>query len=223
MSVVLANTRGHDNLTTTVRMGQLATLGAGYEIVSDCRLDLKGWSDFLIRRGHQNQLLFGHSLGAIKSLYAFAHESLDVVKSIVALSATRLSHERLLASKNGENFREMLRLAKSLVDEGKPDELMKVTFPFSTWMAAGPYLEKYGPEDRYNWFRFADRITVPTLLVYGETELAEHPAFQGMESEIQDLQTRNSNLDFKTVPKADHFYSGCFQSVGEVVKDWLQR
>lgn len=221
MSVVIANSRGHDSLTTTIRSGRATSLGAAYEVVSECEFDLAAWSDFLLEKGFEQQLLFGHSLGAIKSLYAHAHRPRPAVKAIVGLSATRLSHERLLNSSGRDQFLKMLSMAKALVKAGQGSDLMKVEFPFATWMAANCYLEKYGPEDKYNWLNFADDITVPTLLLYGEKELSENPAFDGMQEELDELCERSLLYDVRVVPGADHFYSARFEAAFEIVKEWL--
>ena len=221
MAFVLANTRGHDNLTTTIRSGRITSLGAAYEKVSESEYDLAAWSDFLSRQGFENQLLFGHSLGAIKSIYASAFRPRPHVKAIAALSATRLNHQRLLDSAGGNDFKQMLEQAKSFVAQGRGNDLMRVTFPFATWMAADAYLEKYGPENKYDWIGFAERIELPTLLVYGERELNENPAFADLRLDLESLARSHSQFEIEVVEEADHFYSGRIQAAGEVVRNWL--
>lgn len=221
LAVLIANSRGHDSLTTTIRSGRATSLGAAYEVVSECEFDLAAWSDFLLERGFGQQVLFGHSLGAIKSLYAQAHRPREAVKSIIGLSATRLSHKRLLNSPGRDQFLKMLEQARALVEAGKGSELMRVEFPFATWMAATCYLEKYGPEDKYNWLNFADEITIPTLLLYGKKELDENPAFDGMQLELDELCERSLLFEVRVVEGADHFYSAKFERAFEIVKNWL--
>jgi len=221
ISVVLANTRGHDNLTMTIKSGRVAMIGAAYEMVSDCEYDLNAWSNFLTKQGFQNQVFFGHSLGAIKTLYAQAHRPSENVKALVALSATRLCHQNLLESAGGDDFRTMLEQAQSFVDQGRGEELMRATFPFPIWMAAAAYLEKYGPADKYDWLSFVEKIEVPTLLLYGQIELDENPAFAGLEPELKSLIESHRQYSMKTIENADHFYSGRFQAAGEIVRSWL--
>ena len=221
ISIVLANTRGHDLLATGVRSGRISTLGAGFETVADCQHDLNAWSEFLGRRKLEQQIWLGHSLGAIKSLFAMAHAPNEKVKCLVALSATRLNHERLISSPAGDEFRNMLRNAEGLIEADRGDELMRVSFPFATWMAANPYREKYGPENRYDWFQFADRINVPTLLLLGGLELKDHPAFSGMEQDLQPILDSNQLLELSIIDNADHFYSGTYRTVGDVLTKWL--
>ena len=218
---LLANTRGHDLLNTTVLGAGTVHLGAGYERVGDCTADLNGWVDCLVKRGCERVLIVGHSLGAIKSLYSQAKQAHENVRSICALSATRLNHQQLLGSPGRDSFLQMLRTAQELVDAGKPDTLIRVTFPFATWMGASNYLEKYGPENRYDWFGFAEQITVPTLLVFGERELRDNPAFSQMEEQLQRTLPHWEHLEIQIVPNADHFYSGQSAAVASVIKEWV--
>ena len=66
--------------------------GAAYEAVDDCRHDLTAWVDYLKRRAGSRIGLVGHSLGAVKCLYALAREPGLSVACVVALSPPRLSH-----------------------------------------------------------------------------------------------------------------------------------
>ena len=85
VSIVLANTRGHDGISMNTVSGRAQTIGAAYEIVDDCRHDVRGWVNWLTERGYNKIGLVGHSLGAIKSLYAQAYEPQDNVKAIIGL------------------------------------------------------------------------------------------------------------------------------------------
>src|SRR5262245_11698641 len=61
------NTRGHDSVFGTSMGNVRRRLGAAYEIVDECRLDVAAWIDFLKSRGFQKLILIGHSLGAVKA------------------------------------------------------------------------------------------------------------------------------------------------------------
>src|SRR5437870_7527786 len=73
-AVLRANTRGHDGISTaaTARGGQ--RLGAAYEVVDECRHDVAAWLASLRQRTGPRVGLLGHSLGAVKCLYALAQE-----------------------------------------------------------------------------------------------------------------------------------------------------
>lgn len=223
ISSVLINTRGHDYLNATVRSGRSQTLGAAFERIDECPCDLNAWVDFLVDRGHQNIILAGHSLGAIKSLYAQAHTPHSNVVGVCGLSATRLSYDGLLASSGGEQFSKWLRIAQEWVAEQRSDDLLFVDFPFATWMSAGAYLEKYGAGDRFNWLNFADQILVPTWLGFGELELNENPAFAGLDEELEQIANRSSHFTIDTIAGADHFYSARYDAATTAVSRWIDR
>jgi pimeloyl-ACP methyl ester carboxylesterase len=222
--VVCGNTRGHDGISSSSVGGRARTFGAAFEIVDDCRHDIAGWMDFLMsRRQHQRILLVGHSLGAIKSLYATAHQTDPAAAGVVGLSATRLSHEQFLASRGAAKFHKWFARACELVANGQGDQLMPVEFPFPTWMTAAAYRDKYGPEDRYDWVPLASRISQPVLLLFGERELRDNPAFYGLWEAAMAATGNLSNYQLQTIESADHFYAGVIQRAADAVSDWLQR
>lgn len=219
--VVIGNTRGHDDVNRTVRSGRSAFLGAAFEVVSECQYDLPAWNQFLLSRGPSKTILVGHSLGAIKSLYAHAHNPQPNIEAIIGLSATRLNYDRLMESSGRDAFVQTLQQAQLRVDGGKSDELMKVDFPFPTMMAAGAYLDKYGNSNQYDWLQFANQINVPTQLLFGELELAENAAFEGLAEEFAGLQESNPLLNIDIIGGADHFYSARFSQAADCIREWL--
>ena len=221
LPTVMANTRGHDYLNSTARMGRAQTLGSAVEDVSESQFDLHAWAEFLADKGCKKVLLLGHSLGAIKSLYAQAHNPNPAVAALACLSATRLSEPALLASEKGDSFRELLNKARNLVDDQKGDELLFVDFPFPTWMSAAAYARKYGSGDSLNWVRYANAINVPTLCVFGQIEMAENPAFMGMQHDLDEITAALENFRVEIIESADHFYSARALAASEKIMEWL--
>ena len=221
IDVVLVNTRGHDMINTSTWAGRARSVGAALENIDECRLDVNAWVDFLIEKGAGNVLLFGHSLGAIKALYVQAHQPHPKVRSIIGLSATRLSYQKLINLPRGDLFRETLQRCENLIAKDRGEDPIEVPFPFPTWMTPRCYLEKYGPGDRFNWMSFVDRIDIPTLLTFGEKELRENPAFVGMEAELAQLKQNWNSLTIETVADADHFYTSKFDELADLITRWL--
>ena len=56
-------------------------LGAAYETVDDCRFDLLAWVAWLRQHVGPRVALAGHSLGAVKCLYAAAHDLATVIRA----------------------------------------------------------------------------------------------------------------------------------------------
>ncbi|MFK7768901.1 MAG: alpha/beta hydrolase [Mariniblastus sp.] len=221
ISVVLANTRGHDMINTSTWGGRSRSVGAALENVGDAIFDLAGWVDFLVDKGHSDILVFGHSLGAIKSLYSQAHQPHAKIRSIIGLSPTRLSYEKMIESPRGELFRETFQNCTNLVEQKRGDVPIHVPFPYPTWMTPQCYVEKYGPAETYNWMRFIKKVETPALLVFGQKELDGDPAFDGVRGELNTLRSGWNSLTIEEIEEADHFYTSKFEMVDDVVTRWL--
>lgn len=186
-AVVLGNTRGHDYLNATVRVGRTRTLGAAVELVSEGVEDVAGWVRFLQSRGHSRVILVGHSLGAIKVILSQAQMATPGVSALVALSPTRLNFQQFAACRQRDKFLETIARAEQAVTDGRGDELLSIEFPFPTWMSASAYLNKYGADNRYDWLPLIDRIAQPSLITFGQLELDDNPALEGLVDQLQQL------------------------------------
>jgi pimeloyl-ACP methyl ester carboxylesterase len=220
--VLRINTRGHDLLSTAATPQGGRRQGAAYEVVEDCRHDLVAWLDFLRQRAGSRIVLMGHSLGAVKCLYALAHEPGLTVTGVVALSPPRLSYAWFNASPEGPQFRETFALAERQIETGQPLALLEIRLPLPCVMTAGGYVEKYGPEERYNYLRFLTGVACPVLVTLGGVEVMNNMAFRGTPEEVQALAARHGRLRVVTIPEADHFYSAARGAVVMQVVDWLR-
>ncbi len=216
VAALRVNTRGHDGVSTASTPGGGKLQGAAYEIVDECRYDIAAWSDFLVQRGFPRVASIGHSLGAIKALYAQAHEPHSAVFRVVAISPPRLSNKDFRAGPQSAAFFESMATAEQLIGEGKPQKLFRASFPFPLVISAATYVDKYGPASRYNILRFATRIDRPILFVYGAEEL-EHGgvAFVGMPEAIAELDWPNGPPRIAVVPGANHLYVGSHSKLAD--------
>lgn len=219
--VLLANTRGHD-LVYAASVGNVRRrLGAAYETVADCCLDVAAWVELLAQRGFTHVTLIGHSLGAIKAVYSQAHQPQPQVQRVVAISPPRLSYAAFRAIPESSLFEQSLSEAQRLVASGQPDALFTCQFPFPLLITAAGYLDKYGPAERYNILRFAANIQCPTLFVYGGRELAEGGvAFAGMPEALMELPGRERR-QVAVIDGADHVYTGRTGPLTQTVMAWL--
>jgi alpha-beta hydrolase superfamily lysophospholipase len=221
-AVLRVNTRGHDGINTasTARGGRRQ--GAAYEVVDDCRHDLAAWIDWLSDRVGPRIGLIGHSLGAVKCFYALAQEPRPVVRCLVALSPPRLSYSWFAAGPQGGKFLETYTLAERCVREGRPAELLEVKLPLPLVITAAGYVEKYGPDERYNYLRFASGAACPTLITLGSVEVDGNMAFQGAPEELTRLGQRYPHLQVELIDGADHFYTGVRPQMLDRVEAWLR-
>ena len=222
VSVLRVNTRGHDGISTaqTARGGRRQ--GAAYENGDDCRHDLVAWLDWLRHRTGSRVGLLGHSSGAVKALYAAAHEPQLGAACIIAVSPPRLSYSTFCESSNGPDFLVAFAEAERLIQAGTPGVLMDVRLPLPYVITAAGYVEKYGPDERYNYLRFLRTVTCPTLVTLGEIEVANNMAFAGTPDELARLGECLPGLRTEVIAGADHFYTGVREALLEAVDKWLR-
>lgn len=224
VAMLWANTRGHDGLFVGSVGGRRRRLGSAYELVDECRHDVAGWLDCLRQRGYERVALLGHSLGAIKAIYFAAHVPHPAVQAVVAISPARLSHAAFQNGPDSSLYFEALSAAEACVNNGNPEALVDVKFPFPMFITAAGYLDKYGPAERYNILRFASQIAQPVLFVFGQREL-DHGgvAFAGLPEALAALPNEGQRFSFEVVPDADHVYTGTADKLASVVAEWVEK
>lgn len=218
VATLRANNRGHDVINRG--NGRGAMLGVALEVVEDCVLDWQAWLGFLEARGFRRILLFGHSLGAVKTAYYLATERDARVHGCVLASPPRFNTELLLASKYGPEFARTIALAEGLVAAGKADELMATTFPLRSYSSAQAYLAKYARGAAFDVFALVADIPCPVLALTGELEL-DDPVFCDHPAEYAAARERKPNLEFTVVPGGDHFYTLAQTFAVERLLEWL--
>jgi alpha-beta hydrolase superfamily lysophospholipase len=219
ITALRANTRGHDGISTLVTAKGPRRQGAVFEIVDDCRHDLAGWIAWLRGNVGPRIALLGHSLGAVKSLYAIAQG--QVVDALIALSPPRLSHSWFCQSAKAGEFLSSYRQAEALVAGGEPATLIEVKTPLPMHITAAGYCEKYGPDERYNYLRFLHAVRCPTLMLFGGKEVVDNVAFQAAPEEVTRWRDKRPNLTVDVIPGGDHFYTGVRAEAWQRIEAWL--
>jgi alpha-beta hydrolase superfamily lysophospholipase len=171
LAVLRVNTRGHDGVSTasTATGGRLQ--GAAYEMVDQCRLDVEAWVEFLVGRGYGRLVLLGHSLGALKAVYSQAQQPHRAVERVIAISPPRLACSRFEAGPDAAAYRASRATAQQWLEAGQPQMLFPATFPFPLVLSAATFMDKYGPEERYNIVKLARQLRTPVDFIYGQQEL----------------------------------------------------
>jgi hypothetical protein len=222
VAALAINTRGRDLAFTGDVAGRRRRLGAAYEIVDDCRHDLKAWMQFLVDRGYARIALIGHSLGALKSVYSQSIEPHPACAAVVAISPPRLSYAAYGAGPAGERFLAAMAEAQRRVEAGEPDHLQEIEFPFPLLISASAYIDKYGPAERYDMLSYAHRAPCRVLFIYGEQELQNGgPAFVGLPDALASLPREHAPFEFFTIAEANHFYVGVTDKLADKIAAWL--
>ncbi len=221
-AVLRANTRGHDLVSTGPSAGGRALQGAAFERVDRAPLDLAAWIDLLKARGYRRIGLLGHSLGAVKCIFTLAGDQPPDVARLVAISPPRLSYSYFRETHRGDEFRQTFATAQQCVADGRGEELLLVRFPLPYYVSAAGYVDRYGPEERYNVLRLLDRVRCPTLVTYGSSELQADVAFHGMSEAVAELATEANRLQVAVIAGADHIYTGLHDALAARIASWLK-
>jgi len=220
IAVLRINTRGHDVISTAATLAGPRRLGSSLEHVDDCRHDLAAWLEFLASRGYRSVALVGHSLGAIKAIYFAAHVAHPAVKRLVAISPPRLSYSYYLESERRDEFGTHYRTAQQHITAGRGETLMEIRTPLPFLLSAANFVDKYGPEEKYNILRQIGRVSVPALFVFGGIEL-EEVNFRGLPEAIGAAAASGENVRVVTIAGANHIYTGQIAELTHKLRAWL--
>jgi alpha/beta hydrolase family protein len=220
--VLRVNTRGHDGISTAATPKGGRRQGAAYEVVDDCRHDIAAWVGWLAERAGPRVGLLGHSLGAVKCLYALAQEPRQPVACVVAVSPPRLSYSWFCSSPQAQEFLATCALAEQYLQRGEGAALLDVKLPLPFAITAAGYAEKYGPDERYNYLNFVAGVPCATLVTLGSVEAENNMAFRGAGEALEALRPRCGHLSVAMVPGADHFYTGVRPELGSRLEGWLR-
>ncbi len=219
-AVLRVNNRGHD----PVSVSGSRRFGNACEVIDDCLYDWEAWIDFAEAAGYERIALWGHSKGAVKSIYYMSVQHDPRVKCVVAASPPRWNFDHYAAMKEGQEFKQDYGRAEQLIDDGDPSALIEVNVPLRQLISAGSWIEKYGPDAKYDYLLHIPNVRVPLLLTIGSAE-EEGPialAFRGMPRLLEKLAGELEQLTFELIPGADHGYSSQRQYLWDGVSRWLK-
>jgi dipeptidyl aminopeptidase/acylaminoacyl peptidase len=214
--VLRVNSRGHDD----VYLEGQRRLGSAYEVVDDCRLDFTAWLDFAVQRGFQRIGIWGHSLGAVKTVYFLGVQDDPRIACAVASSPPRFANSSYRESSDGARFQADIARAESLLAGGQPEALFEALVPVPRWFSARTYLDKYGPNARYDYFEQLPNIRKPLLLTVGSLE-ADNVSFAPLVERGPTFHGQWPRIAFRNVQGADHSYSARTAELWSDVSSWL--
>lgn len=219
--VLRVNTRGRDPIAYFATPGGRTRVGAAYEMIEDCQLDLAAWIGYSRNLGYQKIGLLGHSLGAVKSV--IVARSNVAIHALICLSPPRLVPSVLSSDiKYSEQFREDLERATQLVQQGKSESLLSIRFPQPMLISAATFLDKYGREEPYDYVEMAKSIHVRSLWCFGEAEVGGHRAsFRDCDQLLSSCVASMSNHTIRVIPKADHAYTNARGDLIGQIRAWF--
>ncbi len=223
LATLRVNTRGHDGICSLPGRRGSAFGGAAFEKISECNYDVSAWLDWLASRGLKRVALVGHSMGAVKAIYSQAHAPHAAVSAILAASPPRFQHTWFQQHAKGERFREDFAKAQELIARGQGESLIYVAQPLPYIASAASYVEKYGPEDKYDFVPLLARLKAPALLLVGELSEQSSPAFDQTLSAISKIQDKLPLVSAERVPGADIAYRGQLDAPWVRFAGWLKK
>jgi len=222
-AVLRVNNRGHDPISRAVVGASVKQLGAAYEDMDDCRYDWEAWVDFAQAAGYQRIGLWGHSLGATKSIYYMATQRDPRVTCVVAGSPPRFSYAAFAAQEEGEVFKRIAAQAQQSIASGHPETLIDTSYPIPLLVTAAVFVQKYGPEEPYDILKHIPNVQSPLLMMIGTAEAQTMMAFKGLPALIDKLAGTMDHVTFASIPGADHAYTHQRDYVWGVVQRWLEK
>ena len=224
-SVLRVNARGHDPVSRDAISRE--SYGGAYEHLDDCIHDWEAWIDFAEARGYQNITLWGHSLGGVKTIYYLAHKQDPRVRYAIATSPPRFSYSDYQNSEGWENFQQEEQRAQNHVDEGQPTTLMQVAYPNSLLITAEGFIDKYGPEDKYNILKLLPKVKHNLLATVGAKEgvvindVNSLMGFRGLAHQLEMLSGELEHITFAPIPGGDHQFTGVRQEGWQIIQSWI--
>jgi pimeloyl-ACP methyl ester carboxylesterase len=222
-AVLRVNNRGHDPISRAVVGEGAKRLGAAYEDMDDCRYDWEAWVDLAQAAGYRRIGLWGHSLGATKSIYYMATQGDPRVTCVVAGSPPRFSYSAYAALAEGAAFKQVAAQAQQLIDSGHPETLIDTIYPIPLWVTAEVFIQKYGPKETYDILQHIPKVQCPLLVMVGTAEAQMMMAFQGLPPLLEKLAAVMDQVTFASIPGADHAYTHQRDYVWGVVSQWLEK
>ena len=211
------NTTGHD----LVWGAPGKFMGNAHEILDRCRLDIKAGIDWLEARGYKRIGIFGHSMGAVKVVYYQATERDPRVVAVISSSPVRLSHSFFLTTEGADEHWRNIELAQSLINEGRPDDVFPVSFPMPHLFSARSYLDKHGPDERYNLMKYVKNVESPLLIMAGSLE--NHPRLRNCAVDMHKLVKDRTEASLVIQQGADHGYTGMLDRLADTVVSWVAK
>ncbi len=210
------NTTAHD----TVWANPSGTYhGNAYEILDSTCNDLKAGIDYLHDAGYLHVALLGHSMGAVRVAYYSATRADPRVNAVIPISPVRLSYSYYLASRDAQEFLDIIRQAEGLEAAGKGRELLDASFPIQQLFSASSYLDKHGPAERYNLVNLAPAIPIPMLIVAGSLET--HVRLLNMAQDLANAAVNSPKVQCVVIEGGEHALSNKKREASTTVLRWL--
>jgi pimeloyl-ACP methyl ester carboxylesterase len=198
------------------------------DIIEDCVHDISGGAAFLASRGHEEVYFEGHSLGCNKTVYYLSEVGDERCVGLVLISPPEMFG--LQEDREGPGIEEALARAKTLVTEGKGDELLEVgrDVPYS----AATFVSMFGDAkatdifpfrhgDKGDYGRLAS-LPYPILATYGDTDEALNVPVEAAARLIEEMAAKSPRVDTYIIGGGNHVYWGHEDELAAAVAGFVE-
>jgi pimeloyl-ACP methyl ester carboxylesterase len=210
--------------------------GGAFHRFDDSVRDIAAWMDYLQSRGHQRVILFGHSLGSLKSVHYLGTTGDPRVVGLVLASTADLIalHESRYTAEQRDAF---AALAQRMVAEGRGDELMPLECAMGLLrqpVCAASYLDRFGAEPAWDVmdlygrgsqraFTALRRVKVPTLAIFGTVnETVPADRIDHAFAVLREAATMAPSFRTAVLDGANHFYTGYGAPLASILLNWIR-
>ena len=211
------NTNAHD--TAWYNPGSREFKGNAFEVLADTCIDLRAGIDHLTERGYRSIGLLGHSMGAVRAAYYAATEDDGRVTAVVPVSPVRLSYSYFMESEDAEEFAANIEVARRLIARGEPEGVFRVGHPIPQLFSAASFLDKHGPEEKYNLINHAHGIRVPMLTLNGSLET--HSRLRDRAQDLAAAAVNSPKAETLMVEGGEHSLVNRTTEASDAVLKWL--
>ena len=211
------NTNAHD--TAWYNPDSREFKGNAFEILADTCIDIRAGIDHLAERGYRDIGLLGHSMGAVRVAYYAATQEDRRVATVVPVSPVRLSYTYFMESEDSEEFAANIDTACQLIAEGDPSGIFSVGHPIPQLFSAASFLDKHGPDEKYNLINHAHKIQVPMLTLNGSLET--HSRLRDMAQDLAAAAVNSSKVETMMVEGGEHSLVNRTPEASNAVLKWL--
>ncbi len=216
---------------TTLSILSRQSSGHMNSIFEESQKDIKAAVDFLAKRGMDDIILAGHSLGSIRIAGYLAYQKDPRIKAAIHLAPTADMPDTLRISQGEKRYNANVAKARKAIFEGRgrldvsvdldrtkgltPDPFIDFTY---TLQMAEAFLSWWGPDAKTrNTDRFP-AINLPMLLLSGTND-DYVPA--GRMEKLKAVAGNPDKVDYIWYEDGDHFFSGLQDQVASDIAEWL--
>ena len=211
------NTNAHD--TAWYNPGSREFKGNAFEVLADTCIDLRAGIDHLTERGYRSIGLLGHSMGAVRVAYYAATQDDGRVATVVPVSPVRLYYSYFMESEDAEEFAANIEIARRLIARGEPEGVFRVGHPIPQLFSATSFLDKHGPEEKYNLINHAHGIRGPMLTLNGSLET--HSRLRDMAQDLAVAAVNSPKAETLMMEGGEHSLVNRTTEASDAVLKWL--